>query len=148
MSYGLSGPPVEPPPPRTVCVVGSGGREHVLASVLARTADVVVSPGNPGIAGRSPEGHTVTCTDTPVERIGADLFVIGPEAPLVDGLADRLRAGDRVVELLVPWARGDVLAAVHREGEIVGEEPGDLATRLQVVLDEVGRARFAEFVDP
>jgi len=63
-------------------------------------------------------------------------------------VGDRLRVGDRVVELLVPWARGDVLAAVHREGEIVGEEPGDLAARIQVVLDDAGRARFAEFVDP
>ena len=34
-----------------VCVVGSGGREHALATVLARTAEVVVTPGNPGMAG-------------------------------------------------------------------------------------------------
>ena len=40
-------------------------------------------------------------------------------------MGDRLRVGDRVVELVIPWARGDVLAAVHREGEIVGEEAGD-----------------------
>ena len=40
-------------------------------------------------------------------------------------IGDRLRVGDRVVELEIPWARGDVLAAVHREGEIVGEEAGD-----------------------
>ncbi len=71
-----------------VCVVGSGGREHALASVLARTADVVVTPGNPGIEWSS---------DDDPEAIEADLFVIGPEAPLVDGLADRLRAqGKRV----------------------------------------------------
>ncbi len=55
-------------------------------------------------------------------------------------------SGDRVVELLVPWARGDVLAALHREGGIVGEVAGEEATRLQVVLDDVGRSRFAEFV--
>ena len=69
-----------------VCVVGSGGREHALAHVLARTADVVVTPGNPGMARPS------RSTDVPVEEVEADLYVIGPEAPLVDGLADRLRA--------------------------------------------------------
>ena len=40
----------------------------------------------------------------------------------------------------------DVLAAVHREGEIVGEVLGEESTRIQVVLDDVGRSRFAEFV--
>jgi phosphoribosylamine--glycine ligase len=81
----------------TVCVVGSGGREHALAVVLGRTADVVVTPGNPGIAGTTPEGHTIVSTTTPAEEIEADLYVIGPEAPLVDGLADRLRAAGRLV---------------------------------------------------
>ena len=71
-----------------VCVVGGGGREHALATVLARTAEVVVTPGSPGIPGS---------VDTPPEQIDADLFVIGPEAPLVDGLADRLRAAGRLV---------------------------------------------------
>jgi phosphoribosylamine---glycine ligase len=81
----------------TVCVVGSGGREHALAVVLGRTADVVVSPGNPAMDGVTAEGHTITSVPTPVEEIEADLFVIGPEAPLVDGLADRLRAAGRLV---------------------------------------------------
>jgi phosphoribosylamine---glycine ligase len=67
-----------------VCVVGSGGREHALAVVLRRSgADVVVTPGNPGIPGSVP---------APPEELAADLVVIGPEAPLVEGLADRLRA--------------------------------------------------------
>jgi GTP-binding protein HflX len=65
---------------------------------------------------------------------------------LVTAIGDRLRLGDRVVELLVPWTRGDVLAALHREGGIVGESAGEGATRVQVVLDEVARSRFAEFV--
>ena len=65
---------------------------------------------------------------------------------LLESMGDRLRVADRVVELVIPWARGDVLAAVHREGEIVGEEAGDQATHLHVVLDEVGRARFREFL--
>lgn len=71
-----------------VCVVGSGGREHALADVLGRTAEVVVTPGNPGIPGSIP---------TPPEAVDADLFVVGPEAPLVDGLADRLRSAGRLV---------------------------------------------------
>jgi phosphoribosylamine--glycine ligase len=56
--------------------------------VLGRTAPVVVSPGNPGIPGS---------VASPPEEIDADLFVIGPEGPLVDGLADRLRASGRLV---------------------------------------------------
>jgi GTP-binding protein HflX len=65
---------------------------------------------------------------------------------LLVAMGDRLRVGDRVVELVIPWARGDVLAAVHREGEIVGETAGEQSTRVQVVLDEVGKSRFREFL--
>ena len=71
-----------------VAVVGSGGREHALAACLARTADVVVTPGNPGIP---------WSTSRPVEELDVDLVVVGPETPLVDGLADRLRAQGRSV---------------------------------------------------
>ena len=74
-----------------VCVVGSGGREHALASVLARSADVIVTPGNPGIEA------VAACTADPATSIDADLYVIGPEAPLVAGLADTLRASGRLV---------------------------------------------------
>jgi hypothetical protein len=59
-----------------VCVVGSGGREHALAHVLGRTAEVVVTPGSPGIPGSAA---------TPPGEVDADLYVIGPEVPLVDG---------------------------------------------------------------
>jgi phosphoribosylamine--glycine ligase len=84
-----------------VCVVGSGGREHALAHVLARTADVVVTPGNPGMA------PPIEVTDDPVDEVEADLYVIGPEAPLVDGLADELRSRGRAV--MGPGADGALL---------------------------------------
>src|SRR3954452_73052 len=87
MGGGLRLPPREPPGVNVV-VVGSGGREHALAHVLGRTATVVVTPGNPGIPGS---------VGTPPEELDGDLFVIGPEAPLVDGLADRLRAQGKLV---------------------------------------------------
>ena len=50
-----------------VAVVGSGGREHALAACLARTADVVVTPGNPGIP---------WSTSRPVEELDVDLVVV------------------------------------------------------------------------
>ena len=68
---------------------GAGGREHALAAALARTAEVVVTPGNPG--------HPRLRGRRPPEELDADLYVIGPEAPLVDGLADRLRARGALV---------------------------------------------------
>ncbi|MDQ6839827.1 MAG: phosphoribosylamine--glycine ligase [Actinomycetota bacterium] len=75
-----------------VCVVGSGGREHALAVALARTSEVVVAPGNPAMTGPG-----ISLSAAPPSEVDADLWVIGPEAPLVDGLADRLRAQGRSV---------------------------------------------------
>src|SRR5580658_9860213 len=42
-------------------------------------------------------GYPISISDVPPESVAADLYVIGPEQPLVDGLADRLRADDRTV---------------------------------------------------
>jgi phosphoribosylamine--glycine ligase len=78
-----------------VCLGGGGGGEACLAAVLRRHHDVVVTPGNAGIDGSVP---------TPAEELDADLYVVGPEVPLVEGLADRLRAAGRLV--LGPGADG------------------------------------------
>jgi len=138
MSGPGTGPPtVAPDPIRTVCVVGSGGREHALALVLARDADVVVTPGNPGIAGTSPEGHTITSVDTAPEGLRADLFVIGPEAPLVDGLADRLRAQDKLV--FGPGADGARIEGSKAFMKELLAEAGVPTARFGV-FDEVGPA--------
>jgi len=65
---------------------------------------------------------------------------------LLAAMGSQLRRADRLVRLLVPFERGDVLAAVHREGDVVEETHGEGATMVNVVLDEAGRARFSEFV--
>jgi GTPase len=62
-------------------------------------------------------------------------------------LADRLRALTAVVDLLVPYERGDVMASIHREGEVVSttEEPAGLRVRAR--LSEASAGRLSEFVD-
>ena len=81
-----------------VLLLGSGGRESALAWALSRSnqlSELIVAPGNPGIAELAP---TVGCDiEDPaavtalVERTRADLLVVGPEAPLVAGVADAVR---------------------------------------------------------
>jgi phosphoribosylamine--glycine ligase/phosphoribosylglycinamide formyltransferase/phosphoribosylformylglycinamidine cyclo-ligase/phosphoribosylamine--glycine ligase/phosphoribosylformylglycinamidine cyclo-ligase len=85
----------------TIIVVGGGGREHALAVALAASplvGQVWVTPGNGGTAtepggkirnipgGTQETAHVVALT----KEYGAQMVVVGPEAPLVDGLVDRL----------------------------------------------------------
>ncbi|HEY9245132.1 MAG TPA: phosphoribosylamine--glycine ligase, partial [Streptosporangiaceae bacterium] len=82
-----------------VLLLGSGGREHALARALAADPDVTgldAAPGNPGMAALA-RLHPVDITDAQqvaglARATRADLVVIGPEAPLVAGVADGLRA--------------------------------------------------------
>jgi GTP-binding protein HflX len=64
---------------------------------------------------------------------------------LLGTIGDRLRALARVVEYEVPYDRGDVLAALHRAGEVLVEVHGDDATRVRARLDDREAGRFAEF---
>ena len=80
-----------------ILLIGSGGREHALAWALADsplTNRLVIAPGNPGMEAYG-EMLPIAADDldglcTLARDISADLVVIGPEVPLVGGLADRL----------------------------------------------------------
>jgi len=118
---------------RRVCVVGAGGREHALARALACHAEVVVTPGNPGMAGAGAGGYGIEVSSAPPEEVEADLFVIGPEAPLVAGLADRLRARGRTV--LGPGADGARLEGSKAFMKALLVEAGVATARHRVCAD-------------
>ena len=81
-----------------ILLLGSGAREHALARSLASdpaTSDLVVAPGNPGTAAIATNLNINPAAPGEVvelaTRMGADLVVVGPEAPLVAGVADDVR---------------------------------------------------------
>ena len=122
-------------------VVGGGGREHALCWKLAqspRLTRLVAAPGNPGIA-RHAVCVAVSVDDHDgvvrlAERERADLVVIGPEVPLVAGLADRLR--DKGFAVFGPGAPAAAL-----EGSKAFAK--DLMARAGIPT-----ARYATFTDP
>ncbi len=65
---------------------------------------------------------------------------------LLHTLSDRLRSLDDVLEFVVPFERGDVVAALHREGEVLVESHEAEGTRIRARLNESGASRFREFV--
>ncbi len=87
-----------------VLVIGSGGREHALAWKLAqspRVSEVLVAPGNAGTA-TEPRCRNVAVNATDIAGLlrlaaeeGVDVTVVGPEAPLVQGVVDQFRAAGR-----------------------------------------------------
>jgi GTP-binding protein HflX len=64
---------------------------------------------------------------------------------LLRAISDRLRVVTNTVELVIPYERGDVLAAVHREGEVVTETAEDSGMRVQARLDAPAMARFRQY---
>ena len=82
-----------------ILVIGGGGREHAICVALSKDESVTAlhcAPGNPGIA-QVAEPHPVDALDPAAVAslavdLGVDLVVVGPEAPLVAGVADAVRA--------------------------------------------------------
>lgn len=134
-----------------VLVIGSGAREHALARRLAQSpavSAVHVAPGNPGMS--EDAGVSVTgawCTAGTVRDLAIDLAVIGPEEPLVRGLADELReAGCAVVG---PEARAAALEGSKAAAREFMAQAGVRTPEWRVCSDlEEARAAIAGFGAP
>jgi phosphoribosylamine--glycine ligase len=129
-----------------ILVLGGGGREHALAWKLAQSPghSIFAAPGNPGIAkigtcvpvrDGSPEGLLSLAED-----IGADLTVVGPEAPLVAGVVDAFRARGRKIV-------GPCRAAAQLEGSKVFAKnffvKSKIPTAEYVIVEDAAGARNA-----
>ena len=123
-----------------VLLLGSGGREHALAWKLASSpllTKLYAAPGNPGIAEEAEIVALDVSDNAAVEafckQYKIDLVVVGPEAPLVAGLVDRLTAAGIK-------AFGPIAAAARLEGS-------KSFTKQLCVANNIPTARYAEFTD-
>ena len=133
-----------------ILVIGSGGREHALLHGLAQdpaTEELFVTPGNPGMASLA---QVIPAAD-PValaEELAIDLVVVGPEIPLVAGIADELRA--RGIAVFGPSAAAaqiegskafakDIMAAAGvATATALSLEPGSSDADTDAALDRFG----------
>ena len=136
-----------------VLVVGSGGREHALAWRLAQSPSVTkvfVTPGNAGIASVA---VCVPCGPSPLEylalakSLAVDLTVVGPEAPLVDGIVDAFLAENKLIV-------GPTAAAAQMEGsksfskQVMAEGGVPTARFVEVSTSADALAALAQFTYP
>ena len=127
-----------------VLVVGGGGREHALVEMLAAAPSVAAvhcAPGNAGTAQRA-TNHSVGAEDVAgqvdlAQRLATDLVVVGPEGPLVAGLADALRAEG--IACFGPDTEGARLEGSKQHAKALMERLGvpTAASRLVTSSDEV-----------
>jgi GTP-binding protein HflX len=67
---------------------------------------------------------------------------------MVAVIGERLRSRDRILTLQLPLDRGDLLAAAHREGDVIDTSVNEEGVLIHVVLDSVGAARFRQWRVP
>ncbi|MBV8818894.1 MAG: phosphoribosylamine--glycine ligase, partial [Acidobacteriaceae bacterium] len=127
--------------PLKVFIIGSGGREHALCWKLAQSpgAQIYAAPGNAGIAQIA---TTLVTSDyvAAAERFRPDLVVIGPEAPLVAGVADELRA--KGVAVVGPSAAAAQIESSKHFAKQLMEAAG-IPTARHVSVESIAEARRA-----
>ena len=121
-----------------VLVVGSGGREHALVWKLVQEAEVYCTPGNAGIA-KTCQTFDVAADQTDriialAKQLGVDFVLVGPEAPLIHGLGNALRAAG--VAVVGPGSEGAQL------------EGSKAFSKRLMVEARVPTADYGEFHDP
>lgn len=135
-----------------VLIVGSGGREHALAWRCAQEGyEAIIAPGNAGIAqhGRCLDikvgDHDGIVSLARSERVG--LVIVGPEQPLVDGLADKLRAAD--LPVFGPSASASELEGSKATAKAFMQRHGIPTAKAEIVHDlETGLAALKSFDGP
>ncbi|HEX6569362.1 MAG TPA: GTPase HflX [Acidimicrobiales bacterium] len=114
-------------------VLAEIGAGHVPELLAFNKADLA-----PSASGRLRDGHEGSVSLSATTGEGVDL--------LLAMIGDRLRSLTTVVELVIPYERGDLLAAAHRAGEVLHEAPGEGGMHVRGRFDEAAVGRFSEFV--
>lgn len=134
-------------------LLGSGGRESALAWALGRSrvvSELIAAPGNPGIAQDAALERVDLENPQSVmaltERLVPELVVVGPEAPLVNGVADRLRAGG--VRVFGPNAGAAQIEGSKSYAKHVMAAAGVTTGRARTFTDMAGAVLFMDELGP
>ena len=114
-------------------VLAEIGASHVPELLVFNKCDAA-----PDVATNLMQRHEGSVAVSALSGAGIDGFL--------HAISDRLRALSKVVELLIPYERGDLLAAVHREGEVLSTHHDDSGVRVRARLADASAGRLAEFV--
>ena len=114
-------------------VLAEIGASHVPELLVFNKSDA-----EPDVAANLVQRHEGSVAVSALTGAGIDGYL--------HALSDRLRALSKVVELLIPYDRGDLLAAVHREGEVLSTHHDDDGVRVRARLADASAGRLSEFV--